>query len=153
MYYAILAYHLEGVVESWSPEEDAALMTDLLAVNDRLVKAKRLGPAARLGPTSGAVTLRGPGAGVVIDGPSPKPRNLAAGSTSWISLISNKPSRPPGNSAAPIRRRSMRSGRFRFIYRERRWSRVGSSEAGGRRTIRTRYTRPNATAKIAISRR
>ena len=69
MYYAILAYHLEGVVESWSPEEDAALMTDLLAVNDRLVKAKRLGPAARLGPTSGAVTLRGPGAGVVIDGP------------------------------------------------------------------------------------
>lgn len=69
MYYAILAYHLEGVVESWTPEEDAALMTDLLAVNDRLVKARHLGPAARLGPTSGAVTLRGPGAGVVIDGP------------------------------------------------------------------------------------
>jgi hypothetical protein len=69
MYYAILAYHLEGLVESWTPEEDAALMTDLLAVNDRLVKAKHLGPAARLGPTTGAVTLRGPGAGVVIDGP------------------------------------------------------------------------------------
>jgi hypothetical protein len=69
MYYAILAYHPEGVVESWTPEEDAALMTDLLAVNDRLVKAKHLGPAARLGPTTGAVTLRGPGAGVVIDGP------------------------------------------------------------------------------------
>jgi hypothetical protein len=69
MYYAILAYHLEGIVESWTPEEDAALMTDLLAVNARLVKTKHLGPAARLGPTSGAVTLRGPGAGVVIDGP------------------------------------------------------------------------------------
>jgi hypothetical protein len=69
MYYAILAYHLGGVVESWTAEEDAALMTDLLAVNDRLVKAKHLGPAARLGPTTGAVTLRGPGAGVVIDGP------------------------------------------------------------------------------------
>ncbi|MDB5554416.1 MAG: hypothetical protein JWL86_4400 [Rhizobium sp.] len=69
MYYAILAYHLGGVVESWTSEEDAALMTDLLAVNDRLVKAKKLGPAARLGPTTGAVTLRGPGAGVVIDGP------------------------------------------------------------------------------------
>ena len=69
MYYAILAYHLEGVVESWTSEEDAALMTDLLEVNDRLVKARHLGPAARLGPTSGAVTLRGPGAGVVIDGP------------------------------------------------------------------------------------
>jgi hypothetical protein len=69
MYYAILAYHLQGVVESWTPEEDAALMTDLLAVNDRLVKAKHLGPAARLGPTTKAVTLRGPGDGVVIDGP------------------------------------------------------------------------------------
>jgi len=69
MYYAILAYHLEGVVESWTREEDAALMTDLLAVNDRLVKARHLGPAARLGPTTGAKTLRGPGAGVVIDGP------------------------------------------------------------------------------------
>ena len=40
----------EGVVESWTPDEDAALMTDLLAVNDRLVREKHLGPAARLGP-------------------------------------------------------------------------------------------------------
>lgn len=69
MYYAILAYHAEGVVESWSAEEDAALMTDLLQINDRLVQAKSLGPAARLGPTKGAVTLRGPGAGIVTDGP------------------------------------------------------------------------------------
>ena len=69
MYFAILAYHAEGVVESWTPEEDAALMTDLLAVNDRLVREKHLGPAARLGPTAGAKTLRGPDAGVVTDGP------------------------------------------------------------------------------------
>jgi hypothetical protein len=69
MYYAILAYHAAGVVESWTEEEDAALMTDLLEINDRLVKAKQLGPAARLGPTTGAVTLRGKGAGMVIDGP------------------------------------------------------------------------------------
>ena len=69
MYYAILAYHAEGVVESWTEAEDAALMTELLQVNDRLVKAKKLGPAARLGPTAGAVTLRGKGAGIVIDGP------------------------------------------------------------------------------------
>ena len=69
MYYAILAYHEEGVVESWSEEEDAALMTDLLKVNDRLVQEKRLGPAARLGPTQSAVTLRGKGAGTVTDGP------------------------------------------------------------------------------------
>ena len=69
MYYAILAYHAEGVVESWTEEEDAALMTDLLAVNDRLVAEKSLGPAARLGPTASAVTLRGKGAGIVTDGP------------------------------------------------------------------------------------
>ena len=69
MYYAILAYHEEGVVESWSKEEDAALMTDLLEVNDRLVREKSLGPAARLGPTERAVTVRGKGEGIVIDGP------------------------------------------------------------------------------------
>jgi len=69
MYYAILAYHAEGVVESWTEEEDAALMTELLQVNDRLVREKSLGPAARLGPTRGAVTLRGKGDGIVTDGP------------------------------------------------------------------------------------
>ena len=69
MLYAILAYHEEGVVESWTKEEDAALMAELLQVNDRLVREKCLGPAARLGPTRGAVTLRGKGAGMIVDGP------------------------------------------------------------------------------------
>lgn len=69
MLYAILAYHAEGVVESWTEEEDAALMKDLLEVNDRLVREKHLGPAARLGPTDSAVTLRGKGLGLVTDGP------------------------------------------------------------------------------------
>jgi hypothetical protein len=69
MYYAILAYHAAGVVESWTEEEDAALMTELLAVNKRLVDARQLGPAARLGPTREAVTIRGTGAGLVMDGP------------------------------------------------------------------------------------
>ncbi|MDB5585602.1 MAG: hypothetical protein JWP26_572 [Devosia sp.] len=69
MHYAILAYHEEGVVQSWTEDEDKALMADLLEVNDRLVAEKKLGPAARLGPTQGAVTLRGKGAGMVIDGP------------------------------------------------------------------------------------
>ena len=69
MLYAILAYHEEGTVASWTPEEDEALMGDLLKVHDGLVEAGRLGPAARLGGTGGGVTLRGPGAGVVIDGP------------------------------------------------------------------------------------
>jgi hypothetical protein len=69
MFYAILAYHEEEVVASWTKEEDAALMTELLEVNERLVREKTLGPAARLGPTGRAVTLRGRDAEIVIDGP------------------------------------------------------------------------------------
>jgi hypothetical protein len=69
VFYAILAYHEEEVVESWTKEEDAALMAELLEVNERLVREKRLGPAARLGPTGRAVTLRGKDAGVITDGP------------------------------------------------------------------------------------
>jgi hypothetical protein len=69
MLYAILAYHVEAEVMSWTPEEDAAVMTGLLAVHDRLNAKKLLGPAARLGATDDARTLRGPGAGTVTDGP------------------------------------------------------------------------------------
>lgn len=69
MYYAILAYHAAGVVESWTEEEDAALMSELLQVHDRFVQQKSFGPAARLGPAEGAVTLRGQGEGIVTDGP------------------------------------------------------------------------------------
>jgi hypothetical protein len=69
MLYAILAYHVEGVVESWTQEEDAALMADLHKVHDRLHQEGRLGPAARLGATEQACTLRGPGAGSITDGP------------------------------------------------------------------------------------
>ncbi|WOH68947.1 YciI family protein [Bradyrhizobium sp. BWA-3-5] len=69
MLYAILAYHVEAEVMSWTPQEDAAVMSGLLAVHDRLNANKLLGPAARLGGTAEARTLRGPGDGIVIDGP------------------------------------------------------------------------------------
>jgi hypothetical protein len=69
MIYAILAYHAAGIVETWSAEEDAALMDDLHKVHRRLTDEGKLGPAARLGKTARAFTLRGPGDGVVIDGP------------------------------------------------------------------------------------
>ena len=69
MFFAILAYHAEGVVESWTPQEDAALMDDLLATHDRLVTQGHMGPAARLGPVEQAQTVRGLGDGMVIDGP------------------------------------------------------------------------------------
>src|SRR3954452_8558605 len=69
MRYAILAYHVEEEVASWTSQEDAALMLELNKVHDRLTREGRLGPAARLGATKGACVLRGPGNGVVTDGP------------------------------------------------------------------------------------
>ena len=69
MFYAILAYHVEQTIQSLTPQQDAALMHDLLEVNARLTREGKLGPAARLGGTADAVTLRGPGDGIVIDGP------------------------------------------------------------------------------------
>src|SRR3979411_2361014 len=69
MLYAILAYHVEAEVTSWTPEQDAAVMTGLHQVHDRINQEGRLGPSARLGATKKARTLRGPGAGLVLDGP------------------------------------------------------------------------------------
>src|SRR5215813_4133557 len=67
MLYALLAYHAEKEVMSWSAEEDATVMNNLMEVHHKL--AGRFGPAARLGTTGKARTLRGPGAGTVLDGP------------------------------------------------------------------------------------
>ena len=66
MLYAMLAYHVEDVVTSWSQEEDDQLMEGMHKVHDRLTAEGKLGPAARLGPTMRALTVRG---GTVIDGP------------------------------------------------------------------------------------
>jgi hypothetical protein len=69
MLYAILAYHVEADVISWTKQEDDSVMSNLQKAHERLNQEGRLGPAARLGATSRARTLRGPGNGVVIDGP------------------------------------------------------------------------------------
>ena len=69
MLYAILAYHVEAEVLSWTRQEDESLMSNLRGVHDRLNRDGQLGPAARLGSTTRARTLRGPGNGVVVDGP------------------------------------------------------------------------------------
>uniref|UniRef100_Q07HD1 DGPFAETKE family protein n=1 Tax=Rhodopseudomonas palustris (strain BisA53) TaxID=316055 RepID=Q07HD1_RHOP5 len=70
MLYAILCYHDEDLVGSWTAEEDAAVMARLAGVQDQLAKAGRLGPVARLLPTTAATTLRKHGdPPVVIDGP------------------------------------------------------------------------------------
>ncbi|PZN35392.1 MAG: hypothetical protein DIU71_00100 [Proteobacteria bacterium] len=70
MQYAILCYHSEKVVNAWTPEEDAATMERLAAVQEGLARRGKLGPVARLMPTSTATTLRKDGEPpVVLDGP------------------------------------------------------------------------------------
>lgn len=69
MLYAILAYHVEANVLSWTKQEDESVMSNLQKAHDRLNQQSRLGPAVRLGATSRARTLRGPGNAAVIDGP------------------------------------------------------------------------------------
>lgn len=70
MRYAILCYHDEKVVCSWSQEEDDAVMAKLSVIHDRLVREGKLGPSARLLPTTAATTLRKDrDPPLVLDGP------------------------------------------------------------------------------------
>jgi hypothetical protein len=69
MLYAILCYHDEDTVGSWSREQDAVVMKKLAVVQEKLTSEGRLGPVARLLPTTSATTLRKENPPVVIDGP------------------------------------------------------------------------------------
>ena len=69
MLYAILCYHDEDTVGSWTREQDAAVMKNLAVVQDKLTKQGRLGPVARLLPTTAATTLRKDDPPIVLDGP------------------------------------------------------------------------------------
>jgi hypothetical protein len=70
MMYALLCYHSEDVVCSWSKEQDAAVMAKLAVVQQKLAQAGRLGPVVRLMPTTAATTLRKDREPpLVIDGP------------------------------------------------------------------------------------
>ena len=69
MLYAVLAYHDEALVQSWSQAEDDALMQNMHRVHDKLLEEGRLGPAARLGPTVTAATLQRGKRRLVTDGP------------------------------------------------------------------------------------
>jgi hypothetical protein len=69
MLYALLCYHNEDVVCSWSKEQDAAVMQKLAVVQDKLKKQGRLGPVARLLPTTAATTLRKENPPLIVDGP------------------------------------------------------------------------------------
>jgi hypothetical protein len=70
MMYALLCYHSEDIVCSWSKEQDAAVMAKLAVVQEKLAKAGKLGPVVRLMPTTAATTLRKDREPpLVIDGP------------------------------------------------------------------------------------
>ena len=69
MLYAILCYHDEDFVGSWTREQDAHVMSKLMVVQDKLKKEGRLGPVARLLPTTAATTLRKDDPPLVLDGP------------------------------------------------------------------------------------
>lgn len=70
MQYAILCYHDEKAVCSWTKEEDDAVMAKLSVVHEQLARQGKLGPVARLLPTTAATTLRKDREPpVVLDGP------------------------------------------------------------------------------------
>jgi hypothetical protein len=69
MLYAILCYDSEDVVESWTPDQDAAVIAQLVVVTDKLTRERRLGPVVRLMPTTAATTLRKGKEVIVLDGP------------------------------------------------------------------------------------
>jgi hypothetical protein len=69
MLYALLCYHDEDFVGSWSKEQDQAVMAKLSVIQENLARQGRLGPVARLLPTTAATTLRKDDPPLVIDGP------------------------------------------------------------------------------------
>lgn len=70
MLYALLCYHDEDVVNSWSKEEDDAVLAKRRRVTQEKIDGGEMGPAIRLVPTSAATTIRTSGdEQVVLDGP------------------------------------------------------------------------------------
>jgi hypothetical protein len=70
MLYAVLCYHEEDVVSSWSRQEEQAVMGRLSVIQDRVAKSGKMGPSLRLLPTTAATTLRNTqDPPLVIDGP------------------------------------------------------------------------------------
>jgi hypothetical protein len=69
MLYALLCYHDEALVNSWSKEEDDAVLAKRAKVTDKLRADGKLGPVARLMPTTAATTVRSGREPLVIDGP------------------------------------------------------------------------------------
>jgi hypothetical protein len=69
MLYAVLCYHDEAVINSWSKEEEEAVIAKRQSVQRKFAGNGKLGPVARLMPTTAAVTVRSGAEPLVIDGP------------------------------------------------------------------------------------
>src|ERR1700744_883630 len=69
MLYAFLCCHDEAIVNSWTKEEDDAVLAKRHKVTEKLAAAGKLGPAVRLMPTTTATTVRMGRDPVVLDGP------------------------------------------------------------------------------------
>jgi hypothetical protein len=69
MLYAILCYHDEGLVESWTKEEDAAVLAKRHVTVNKLRDQGKLGPVVRLMPTTAATSVRNGKDQLVLDGP------------------------------------------------------------------------------------
>ena len=69
MLYAIICYHSEAVVNSWSKEKDDAVMAHHQAALGKIAAQGKLGPVARLMPTTTATTVRAGRQMTVLDGP------------------------------------------------------------------------------------
>jgi hypothetical protein len=69
MLYAFLCCHDEAVVNSWTKEEDEAVLAKRARVTEKLTARGKLGPAVRLMPTTTATTVRMGRDPVVLDGP------------------------------------------------------------------------------------
>lgn len=69
MLYAMLCYHDEALVHSWTKAQDDAVLAKRAKVTDALRSQGKLGPVARLMPTTAATTVRFGREPLVIDGP------------------------------------------------------------------------------------
>jgi hypothetical protein len=92
-------------------------MQGLDKVHERFNRERRMGPAARLGATNGACVLRGPGKGVVVDGPFTESKEQLLAFTSSTAPIAMPRSRRRATCARPILPRCTKSGRSSSIVR------------------------------------
>jgi hypothetical protein len=69
MLYAILCYHSEAEVNSWTKRQDDAVLAKRAVVKDKLAAQGKLGPVVRLMPTTAATTVRAGREPLVLDGP------------------------------------------------------------------------------------